>query len=103
MPGADFSAFLKQFRSQHPWLPPALAEHYAHLYGTRAGALLGDAKSLADLGRPMGALLYEREARFLRDTEWARTADDILTRRTKHALHMSEAQKHDFAAWMEAA
>ena len=103
MPNSDFSAFLKQLRSQHPWLPPGLAEHYAHLYGTRARVLLDDAKSLADLGRPMGALLFEREARFLRDTEWARTADDILTRRTKHGLHMSDTERRDFASWMEAA
>ena len=103
IPNADFGAFLKQFRAQKPWLPPALAEHYGRLYGTRARALVGDAGSLADLGRHMGALLYEREARFLRDTEWARTAEDILIRRTKHALHLSEAERRDFIAWMEAA
>ncbi len=103
MPDADFAAFLTRFRADVPWLPDALAHHYARLYGTRARGLLGDAKTTADLGRPMGALLYEREARFLRDTEWARTADDVLIRRTKHALHMSDAEKRDFAAWMEAA
>ncbi len=103
IPNADFGGFLAGLRADVPWLPVDLAHHYARLYGTRARALLGDARGLADLGRPMGGLLYEREARFLKDTEWARTAADILTRRTKHGLHLSDAEKRGFEEWMQAA
>ncbi len=103
IPDANFSAFLRQFRSEVPWLPADLAEHYAHLYGSRARALLGGGKSIGDLGRHMGARLYEREAEFLRQTEWAMTAADVLQRRTKHGLHMSADEKRDFESWMEAA
>jgi glycerol-3-phosphate dehydrogenase len=100
---ADFTGFLKTFRSEHPWLPPALAEHYAHLYGTRAGELVDGAKALEGLGRHFGGLLYQREAEFLKSTEWARTAKDILERRTKHNLHISPAERRGFEAWMQAA
>ena len=96
LPDADFGAFLARLRADYPWLPADLAEHYAHLYGTRARALLGDAERLEALGRCHGGLLYEREVAFLRDTEWAVTPADILTRRTKHGLHMSADQKRDF-------
>ena len=34
--------------------------------------------------------------------EWAQTPEDILKRRTKHYLHMSEAEQAAFAAWFEA-
>ena len=32
--------------------------------------------------------------------EWARTASDILERRTKHGLHMSAAERGAFEDWM---
>jgi glycerol-3-phosphate dehydrogenase len=62
--------------------------------------LLG-AESPGDLGRHFGGGLYEREARFLIAEEWATTAEDILTRRTKHGLRMSPAERQAFAAWLE--
>ncbi|SIQ22839.1 L-erythritol 4-phosphate dehydrogenase [Rhizobium sp. RU20A] len=101
MPGADFETFLAAQRRAYPWLPPALATHYARLYGTRMHALLEGASSLADLGTFFGPLLTEREARFLMATEWARRPDDILERRTKHGLHMSDAERQAFIQWCE--
>jgi glycerol-3-phosphate dehydrogenase len=62
---------------------------------------LGGAKSTGDLGRLFGGTLYEREARFLAEEEWATDAEDILERRTKHALHLTETQRGDFTAWFE--
>ena len=103
MPNADFGAFLTALRAEYPWLPGDLAEHYAHLYGTRARQLLGEIRGLEALGRHHGGLLYEREVDFLRETEWAVTPADVLTRRTKHGLHMSNDEKRDFARSMEAA
>ncbi len=100
LPDADFPAFLRALRADYPWLPPDLAEHYAHLYGTRARQLLGDARGMADLGRHHGALLYGREVDFLRATEWAVTPADVLTRRTKHGLHMTPTSgATSSAAW----
>jgi len=103
MPGADFAAFLAGLRRQHPWLPQPLAYHYARLYGTRADQLLDGARSMAGLGLHFGALLYEREAEFLCRTEWARTAEDVTERRTKHYLHMTITERDAFAAWMSRA
>lgn len=103
IPDADFGAFLQTVRSDYPWLSAALAEHYAHLYGTRIRDLLAGAGGLADLGRHFGGLLYSREADFLRRTEWALTGEDVLRRRTKHGLHLSEAERTSFDGWMEAA
>ena len=46
------------------------------------------ARSLGDLGAHFGGTLYEREVTYLSVAEWARTAEDILDRRTKHGLHV---------------
>ena len=100
MPDADFERWLAGFRASRPWLPATLAQHYGRLYGTRADALLADARGLGDLGRYFGANLYEREARFLLREEWAETAEDILTRRTKHGLHLGRAQVDAFDDWL---
>ena len=100
MPDANFAAFLVGLRGRFAFLPDPLALHYARLYGTRADALLDGARDMQDLGRHFGGLLYEREADFLMRTEWARTAEDVLHRRTKHHLHMTQAEQDGFAHWM---
>ncbi len=100
MPDANFSAFADALATRFSFLPPPLLNHYARLYGTRALSLLEGANAVADLGRHFGALLYEREADFLVRTEWARSAEDILFRRTRHHLHLSAAEQGEFARWM---
>ena len=63
------------------------------LYGTRARALLGLRSRVADLGRHFGADLYEGEVRYLMEHEWARTAEDVLWRRTKLGLQLHAAKR----------
>lgn len=103
IPDGDIPAFLAELDKTYPWLPRDLARHYVRLYGTRTRALLGARQSLAELGRKFGPLLYEAEACYLARHEWAETAEDILWRRTKHRLHMTEAETAAFADWFESA
>ena len=98
---ADFRLFLQALQDRHSWLPADLTDHYARLYGSRADSLLAGAEGLADLGRHFGGRLYEREARYLIEQEWARSAEDILERRSKHGLHLSAEQRADVEAWLE--
>ncbi len=97
---ADFETWLTDFQAARPWLPADLARHYGRCYGSEAAEMLGEAKSLADLGRHFGALFYEREAKWLINREWARSAEDILTRRTKHGLFLTEAEQSAFQEWL---
>jgi glycerol-3-phosphate dehydrogenase len=101
LPGADFSLFLTELRRRRPWLPHDVARGYARRYGTRVENLLNGAKSISDLGRSFGGTLYEREARFLAKEEWATDAEDILERRTKHALHLTAKERAEFTAWFQ--
>ena len=101
MADADFDQFLGDLRARYRWLPSDLAKHYARLYGTRAHDLIGSATCLDELGTAFTQLFREREARFLIENEWARTAEDLMERRTKHGLHMSDAEKRAFSGWFE--
>jgi glycerol-3-phosphate dehydrogenase len=80
-------------RRLEPWMPEALISRLASAYGARLADLVGDAASLADLGRHFGAGLYEAEVRYLRDKEFARKAEDVLWRRTKLGLKMTPDQR----------
>ena len=53
-----------------------------------AGLVEVEARDLAGLGRDFGGGLTEAEVVYLRDQEWARTADDVLWRRSKLGLHV---------------
>ena len=57
------------------------------------GVYRDGARCREDLGQHFGAGLYAREVAWLRDQEWAQTADDILFRRTKFGLHISAEQR----------
>ncbi|HYI63514.1 MAG TPA: glycerol-3-phosphate dehydrogenase [Allosphingosinicella sp.] len=104
LPGGDIDrAFNDRLHALAAWLPPPLLARLAAAYGTRLETLLGGAGSLADLGRHFGAGLYEREVRYLVDTEFARTADDIIWRRSKLGLAMSEEEQAALADWLSAA
>ncbi|SFC40574.1 glycerol-3-phosphate dehydrogenase [Tropicimonas isoalkanivorans] len=104
MPGgdienADYEAFRETLKEDYPWMPLSLRHHYGRLYGTRVSRIVGDAKSVADLGRHFGGDLYEAEVKYLVAEEWAQTVEDVLWRRTKHRLHLTEEDQAAFAEW----
>ena len=68
--------------------PNSVAHRLARAYGTRIEELLGSAKALADLGEDFGAGLTAAEVDYLVRREWARSAEDILWRRSKLGLHV---------------
>ncbi|SCB49252.1 glycerol-3-phosphate dehydrogenase [Rhizobium multihospitium] len=102
IPNADYVAFSDTLRAAYPWMPRALVNHYGHLYGARTRQIVGNAASLAELGRHFGGNLYEAEVRYLVASEWAQAAEDVLMRRTKEGLRMTAEEKADFTAWFEA-
>ena len=69
-------------------------------YGTRAERLLEGVRAVADLGEHFGAGLYAREVDYLVANEWARTAEDILFRRTKLGLHLERDAANRLAAYL---
>lgn len=92
LPEADFDAFERACAAQYPWLDAGLRHRLARTYGTRLHRLLQDAASLSDLGSHFGAGLYQRELDYLIAHEFALDVDDIVWRRTKLGLHMTDLE-----------
>ncbi|MHA6262301.1 glycerol-3-phosphate dehydrogenase [Arenibacterium sp. CAU 1754] len=101
MPGADFNAWFSGFRDRWPWLPEPLALHLARAYGTEADQLLQGAGKLSDMGQHLGCNFYAREAEWLCTQEWAVNAEDLLFRRTKHGVFLSDDERAKVATWLE--
>ncbi|MGR6432547.1 glycerol-3-phosphate dehydrogenase [Rhizobium sp. PAMB 3174] len=107
LPGGDFpptgyEAEVSRLKADYPFLSARHARRLVRLYGTRAWKLLGDAKEAAALGHLFGADLYEAEVRYLVNEEWARSAEDILWRRTKMGLRLSAEERTALERYMTA-
>ncbi len=100
LPNGDRAAFFAELCRKYPGLPAPLLRALASRHGTRALRVLGDAKTPADLGQDFGAELCAREVDYFVAEEWARTADDVLWRRTKCGLPMTPAQRAAVADYM---
>lgn len=70
----------------------------ARRYGSRIEQMLGDAKSVRDLGADLGGGLRVREVEYLKANEWASSADDVVWRRTKAALHVAVTDRQRLTA-----
>ena len=99
IPDADFDAWLPTLAQRYPFIPEGLLWRYARNYGTRIHTLLGDARSLDDLGAHLGDGIYAAELEYLVRYEWARTAEDVLWRRSRMGLHITEDTGCTLHAW----
>jgi glycerol-3-phosphate dehydrogenase len=97
---AHFNAFRDEMQQQYSKLGRELIEGVVRRHGNRATKVLGEAAKLDDLGRYFGAGLTEREVEYLRAQEWAVSAEDILWRRTKCGLHMTDAERAGVAKYL---
>lgn len=101
IPRGQFDAFLINLQIHYPWLTPALCKRYAHQFGNRISILLDGANCMADLGQELSPGLYEREALYLMQYEWAHDANDILWRRTKLGLSATPESIQQLRAWLD--
>ncbi len=101
LPGGDFPAgqfdhLFKNLCDDHPDIPPKLMFRLARGYGTRVPEVLK-----SDLGKHFGGGLYQSEVTYLIKNEWATTAEDILWRRTKLGLRLSQDEIKKLSKWMD--
>lgn len=94
-----FDAFYDELCNDYPDLPGLLLARLARRHGALVREVLGEAKTVADLGMAFGGGLHENEVRWLMANEWARKPEDILWRRTKCGLHMTAGERERFSQW----
>ena len=107
LPGGDFpvkgyEAEVAKLKARYPFLSERHARRLVRRYGTRALVIMGEAGKTEDLGRHFGGDLYEAEVRYLMDNEWARSAQDVLWRRTKDGLRLNTEQAEILEEYMAA-
>ncbi|TMV90676.1 glycerol-3-phosphate dehydrogenase [Thioclava sp. BHET1] len=107
LPGGDFAPAqardkIAALAKDYPFVGAKWAERLIRHYGLDAWEILGDAKSVEDLGQDFGATLSEAELRWQVQKEWAREVEDVIWRRTKLGLRLSADQVHSVAQWLEA-
>ncbi|GAA6181064.1 glycerol-3-phosphate dehydrogenase [Shimia sp. NS0008-38b] len=108
MPGGDFEVHevgekIVNLQRDYPFLNDAWAKRLIRAYGTEAPTILGTAKSASDLGVDFGATLSAAEVDWLMAKEYARTAEDVVWRRSKLGLRLNVAQIAAIGDYMQQA
>ncbi len=107
LPGGDFAVeqvedLVGKLQNEHKFLTDAWAKRLIRAYGTEAWHILRGAKNEADLGGSFGATLTVREVIWLIEQEYACCAEDVIWRRSKLGLRLSQAEVEDLENWMGA-
>ncbi len=98
-PAAAIRSLLEAVARARPQQSGEWVRRVCRAYGRRVWSWLGETAQ-SDLGREVAPGLFEAELRYLTDHEWARSADDVLWRRTKLGLHLTPAQRKAVEDWM---
>ncbi|ATG73920.1 glycerol-3-phosphate dehydrogenase [Zobellella denitrificans] len=96
LPGGNFEdhdSLAAALRRQFPWLPEAMIRRFVRTYGNLCHHFLDGCQDLVDLGESFGATLTRKEVDYLVEYEWARTVEDIIWRRSKLGLYLTEAEQ----------
>ena len=107
LPGGDIApgeiaAFVADMQDCFTFLPPAAVRRMARAYGTRMKDFLKRKTSINEMGVHIAGDLYAAELRYLMESEFATSAEDVLHRRSKLYLHLSEKEQSRVADWMAA-
>lgn len=100
IPDANFEDFVKRQTQRYHQLPSELIYDYCRNYGTRISSILQGVEHPSQLGQHFGGLLYEAEVNYLCEHEWAQSAEDILWRRSKKGLQLTEQQTQALAQYL---
>jgi glycerol-3-phosphate dehydrogenase len=105
LPGGDFPTdgagdLADELQRAFPFLPASLTHRWVRSYGTLTRSILGHAKTIDDLGVHFGHGLYACEVDYLIGREWARSANDILWRRSKLGLRFSAEETQNLERYI---
>lgn len=100
LPDRDIERFAADQAARYPFAPLSMIRRMCRAYGTRIERIMDSARSTADLGGEVMPGLHEAELQYLADAEWARTADDVLWRRTKLGLYAGSADTLRVEEWL---
>lgn len=105
LPGGNFPhhtvpRLITALLDDYTFLDERWAQRLVRAYGTDAKIMLGDATTKQDLGYSFGYNLTQKEVDWLIEKEWAIDAQDILWRRSKLGLRLSDEQVERLKTYM---
>jgi len=95
-PDTDFECFEHAVRRRYPQFGADVLHRLARAYGARIDHVIGAADAT---GAEVAPGLFECELRYLHEHEWARSAHDVLWRRSKLGLHYGAQERAAVASW----
>jgi glycerol-3-phosphate dehydrogenase len=106
LPGGHFPVngyedLVSKIKQDYTFISEPLARRLARLYGTDSFKMLGQKSSLDALGQHFGGELYAAEVDYLVQNEWVQQADDLLYRRTKLGLVLSNDEQVKLSTYLE--
>lgn len=95
LPGGDLNVkiFADELSKIYPFLTDAEVKRLGTSYGTLCYQFLQGKKTRQDMGQEIASGFFEAEIRYLIEKEWARSVDDLLFKRTKIGVHLSEKKR----------
>lgn len=102
LPGGDLESFTRGQLARYAFAPAPMIRRMCAAYGTRIERIMGAARRIEDLGAQIAPDLFAAELEYLRDSEWARSAEDVLWRRTKLGLVLAREPVQRLERWFEA-
>lgn len=104
LPGGDFENphdLHTRLQRQYAWLPRRMVDRFVRSYGTLSHKICSGINSLEDMGQHFGAGLYQREVEYLITQEWAVDLEDIIWRRSKLSLVLTNTEKETLAIFID--
>ncbi|WP_133129648.1 glycerol-3-phosphate dehydrogenase [Legionella yabuuchiae] len=105
LPGASIdnlalAEYKAKARAQYSWVSNETLERLLNTYGTLTEHILVGKHQEEDLGKQFFKTVYQAEIDYLMNYEWAKTAEDILWRRTKLGLLMDQNSQHTLSEYV---
>ena len=106
LPGGDFAVsdydlLVTKLKAEFPFIEQSLAQRLIRSYGTKAWVLMDGSLKLEDMGHDFGGSLTEREVMYLIKHEWAETTEDIVWRRSKLGIRLSDQEIKELDNWLQ--
>jgi len=96
LPGGNFDNqhnLQTSLQRKYQWLPRKIINRYVRSYGMLTHEICAGINCLEAMGQYFGAGLYQREVEYLIGQEWAITLEDIIWRRSKLGLQLSQIEQ----------
>jgi|TARA_B110000114_G_scaffold84730_1_gene89579 glycerol-3-phosphate dehydrogenase len=98
---SDFDSLVAKLEMEFKFLDSTLATRLVRSYGTHAWTIMKGALDVEDMGQDFGGTLSQREIEYLMKYEWAECAEDVVWRRSKLGIRLSEMEVSVIDHWMK--